>query len=51
MPGYYDFKYLINTLLVGYYYLKNEYPIDTLKGTEHLVWVVYLFFIQEPSFI
>jgi hypothetical protein len=47
MPWYHDFKYLINTLLVGYYLLKNQYPIDTLMGTYHLIGVGYLIFIQN----
>jgi len=47
MPWYYDFKYLINTLLVGYYFLKIQYPIDTLMGTYHFIWVGYLIFIQN----
>lgn len=47
LPWYYDFKYLINTLLVGYYFLKNQYPINTLMGTYHLIWVCYLIFIKK----
>jgi hypothetical protein len=47
MPWYHDLKYLINTLLVGYYFLKNQYPIDSLIGTYHLIGVSYLIFIQN----